>query len=60
MAPRQEGSVSTQGNVHYKETVHIGYTTRSKAEVTEIVRAMGKEYNGNLYSMFDRYGMCQK
>lgn len=54
MTPRQEGSISTQGGVRFKETVHIGYTTRSKADVVEIIKAMGKEYNGNVYSMFNK------
>ena len=37
MQPRQEDSVSTEGNIQFKEAIHIGYTGLSVKEVADLV-----------------------
>lgn len=55
MTPKQEDCVSTQGAVQFKETVRVGYTSMSQAEVEELIKTLGKTYNGNVYNVFHKY-----
>lgn len=55
MAPKEQDSVSTHGRVQFKQTVPLGYTSLSEAKVAELIQALGKEYNGNVYSVFSKY-----
>lgn len=55
MEPRQIESVTTQGGVQFKESLAIGYTSLSEKEVEDLVKCLGKEFNGNVYNVFHRY-----
>ena len=54
MLPKEVDGISTQGGVHFKETIKIGYTTMQKSEVAELVQSLGLQYNGNIYNVFHK------
>lgn len=54
MAPKDEDSVSTHGGVKFKESIHIGFTTMSERQVNELISTLGRQYNGNVYHVFQR------
>lgn len=55
MAPKQEMNISTHGGVKFRESIRIGYTSLSPAAVDELIQTLGREYNGNVYHMFEKY-----
>ena len=55
MIPRQEVGVAGQGNVHFRKSLYLGHTSLTSTDVGELVRTMGKDYNGNVYHIFDKY-----
>ena len=54
MSPRQEMGVAGQGGVQFKESLYIGHTSLNIKEVGELIKSMGKDYNGNVYHIFSK------
>ena len=54
MAPRQQVGVAGQSGVQFRESLYVGHTNLTSAEVGEVVRNLGKKYNGNVYHVFDK------
>ena len=51
--PKQAAEVAGQG-IKYKETMLIGTTVMSHAEVQELIHRLGKQYNGNAYHILNK------
>ena len=54
MSPRQEVDVAGHGGVQFKESLYIGHTSLNAAAVDEMIKGLGKEYNGNVYHIFSK------
>lgn len=55
MAPHQEVGVAGQGKVRFRQSLYLGHTSLTPTDVEELIRTMGKDYNGNKYHIFDKY-----
>ncbi len=42
------------GGVQFKESLYIGHTSLSSSAVDELIKSMGKDYNGNVYHIFHK------
>lgn len=51
--PKQAAEVAGQG-VKYKESLLVGTTVMSMAEVREAIHRLGKQYNGNAYHILNK------
>ena len=51
--PKQAAEVAGQG-VKYKESLLVGTTVMSMAEVREGIHRLGKQYNGNAYHILNK------
>ena len=56
--PKQAAEAAGQG-VKYKESLLIGTTVLSHDEVQELIRGLGKRYNGNAYHILNKWVLNQ-
>ncbi len=51
--PRRAAEVAAPG-ITFRESIRLGHTHLTASEVTELVLAVGREYNGNEYHIFNK------
>ena len=52
--PKQAAEVAGEG-VRFKESLLVGTTMMSLAEVREVIHRLGKQYNGNTYHILNKW-----